>query len=396
MLRKEYIERRLTEIKVQFSQEAAALASGNQRTYSRGRGAEEVEPTAEQQQAFVELKNNTLIALKELAKLTTDNSLNREIELLHASVSSLKDAAQPLSTVALDRSAVAQYTQSRMLGAPVTVSAINVARSASIFQSIANDQFDEARMILRQYPSMINAKSSDQFQATALITGIARLSQKENPELRKFVMQLLTQPSAVSASLTGVIIDTRLLDTAAQDAQGNTALHRAAWYGEVEICFRIIAIAKENNQLDALLRVKNNVATGASVGETVLDNIRRSPKLSEDQKQSLQCELSTALASDQDYKTATDVAQLNSHCAPHWNTPMMQLLRDLRDTQSQSARDYILRLLDTPGLKLAESNYNGDTLLHYAIWFGEFEVANKIIAKASISGDLPLLCPWRV
>ncbi len=408
---KEYVSRRLTEIKVQFSHEVAALASGNAPIYSRGRGASsQVEkPSGENQQAFETLKNNTLRALRELALLTTDNKLLQYIGLFQSSVSSLENSAENLATAVLTRGQVASYTQGRMVGAPVdvsaiNVSAINVAGATPFFSAIKDNEFKLARKMLRENPKLINTKSSDQFQATVLISSIARLSQdNENAELRKFVMQLLTSPPVPTASsstdegvemsaLTGGIIDTHSLDTTAQDAQGNTALHRAAWQGETQICLKIIAIAKENGQLDALLRTRNKVAAGASMGETVLDNIRRSNRLFYYEKQSLIRALAVALNDTKDYKSVQDAVSLNSHIPSlHWNTPIMQLMRDLRDTQSQRTREHIFKLLDMPGLKLTESNYNGDTLLHYAIWFGEFEMANKIIAKAQASGELLLL-----
>ena len=53
----------------------------------------------------------------------------------------------------------------------------------------------------------------------------------------------------------------------AQDASGNTALHRAAYADSYEICRCIIQIAGRQGELSKLKRLLNNN------GETVLNNI---------------------------------------------------------------------------------------------------------------------------
>ena len=177
------------------------------------------------------------------------------------------------------------------------------------------------------------------------------------------------------------------------DSSGNTALHRAAWYGELEISNAIIAKAKEKNQLTELLHARNTNKVGATVGETVLDNIRRGA-LSSDDQMALQCSMESPIPSHLEAQRY-DPAFLNHHIPQtFWNTPLMQLLVDLNNEQDAKkkvqCREKITKLLDEHGSKIdfTASNFHGDTLLHYANWFGEFELGIKIIQQATINGQI--------
>ena len=171
-------------------------------------------------------------------------------------------------------------------------------------------------------------------------------------------------------------------DLMTQDANGNTALHHAASYGLFAECAGILRTAKQYNQLDALKRMTNTTSYGATTGETFLGSIRRSAALTPTQKEGLLRASGESLGDSITYSNVTTSSQLNSHFDPHWNTPIMQLLRDLRDNHNDELlRQKILVLLDTPDVNLLESNFCGDTALHYAIWYGEYDIAEKIIDK---------------
>ncbi|MGL5741131.1 MAG: hypothetical protein ACRCXC_00540 [Legionella sp.] len=181
------------------------------------------------------------------------------------------------------------------------------------------------------------------------------------------------------------------------DSKDNTALHRAAWYGEVEICEAMIAFAKTTGQLDELKKKRNNNMVGATQqAETILDNISHLENdfFSAADKVKLQ----KLMGTESKFQTLTgdtllqeckrNPACLNHHDPKYWNTLLMQMLRLVRDAKTmqekQNLRQQIHQLLENywEEIDFTESNLNGDTALHSAIWYGEHEIARKIIVYA--------------
>ncbi|NBR07878.1 MAG: hypothetical protein EBT92_19235, partial [Planctomycetes bacterium] len=71
--------------------------------------------------------------------------------------------------------------------------------------------------------------------------------------------------------------------------------------------------------------------------------------------------------------------------AKDWNTPLMQLTRLIHDAttldEKKHLRQQLHQLLDQywQRIDFTESNLNGDTLLHFVIWCGEYEIAIDIL-----------------
>lgn len=260
---------------------------------------------------------------------------------------------------------------------PVQLPTPTIAKT--VFENIDNGEFDIAQVELTNTPTLVNRVNTDECAATPLIVAISKLNcDRTNEGIKRFIRFLFDQSN---------------LDLAVQDASGNTALHLAVWYGLFDECRVMIQIAKKRGQLDAL-KFKTDIKTiGATAGDTVLDNIRQSPRLTQEEKNALQQQCSEELRVD--YHVAKSTQELNSHMIPDWNTPIMQLLRDLEDNDMEALalREQILMLLDVPGINLLESNFNGDTALHYAIWHGEFSIAEKIIEKTSDENKKLLFAP---
>ncbi|OGT46969.1 MAG: hypothetical protein A3E82_02880 [Gammaproteobacteria bacterium RIFCSPHIGHO2_12_FULL_38_11] len=367
----EYVAERLMEIKMEYSNAMQVLAAGYTAPTGTRRRAEPVKRTipADVEQKFAKLKAQMQAAARALLSAQCIDKTKCDIELFIDTLEKHTSIRLPVQSIAPDRKAAANYTQGRMIGEPVVLPVYTIA--GSVFESIQNSKFDTAKQKLAGDPLLINSISDDRFKSTPLISAIVKLesSSAGRVEIENFITFLLQQPS---------------LDLTKQDATGNTALHRAAWYGLFDICKKMIQTAKDSDYLNDLKRKTNSASAGATAGETVLDNIRRSPKLKigNDEKQELQ-----RLCADEltvDYYIANGARELNSHFGQYWNTPIMQLLRDLRDSNPTNAltlRTQILLLLDTPEVNLLEGNFDGDTALHYAIWYGEFDIAKKIIDK---------------
>lgn len=362
----EYVTSRLMEIKMEYSKAAQSLSAGTCRV---GRNVAYVDPSLsdETDQKFTALKAQAIAAARSLLSTTCANETKRDIELFISTVEEHASILSPVQNVAPTRGAIAQYTQGRMIGQAVVLPTYSIANT--VFENIQKGEFSVATHRLTDDPFLVNRASTDQLAETPLISLIKILSTKKVDD--HFMDFFFSQPT---------------LDVTVQDLTGNTALHRAAWYGLFEECKTMLRIAKKRGQLDVLKRKTNTAALGATTGETFMDNIRRSDKLTDDQRKELLRICGESLSVD--YRNASAPSELNSHFGPHWNTPIMQLLRDLRDRNKAEViklRQPILGLLDVSGVNLLESNFNGDTALHYAIWHGEFEIAEKIIEKTPVA-----------
>lgn len=390
----EYVAYQLMEMKVTYSSEVQALSAGLSSRFVRGgtRGAPapveaEKDESAEK---FSDLKARTLHNATALKSLRCSTELQREIDLFITQINSHQSLHQDITAIAPTRAAAAQFTQSRV-GKPVVGNRTAApANKGTIFELINSNNWELTIDTLLQNPALVNSKSQDQYGSTPLISAIVKLNlDRNNIAIQRFIQALVTQPE---------------FDPTLQDLSGNTALHRAAWYGLSDLCFFII----ENSipMLNRLKRVRNDVGNGAMVGETILDNIRRSPNLNTEQKKQLQREFSKPY-------NHSDIHDLSTHTEPFWNTRLMELLRELREDPTKSSwsnplfqtmgigtlnptsRQSINFALDNiTEIEFLESNFDGDTALHYAIWFGEFAIAQKIIEKTPHQ-DLPLLLSAR-
>ena len=390
----EYVNYRFMEIKVDYSNAIQVVVAGKHTNHEPRGGwsspslAEKAkhENLANEKSAnekFAAVKGTAVDNARRLLAVSGDAITKRDIELFISTVEGCVAIQDAVGGINLSRGDVAHYTQSRMVGAYAAPTVSVAPVRSGVFDNIRRCNFQGAQQELTADLSLVNSVSPDQYRATPLITAMVMLNDnRENqqllPTIRNFVQFLFNQSG---------------LDVTVQDASGNTALHRAAWFGLFFECKAILEIARARHQLAALKRCVNRATMGGNTGETVLDNIRRSEHLTEDQRKELirWCGDAFVVAN---YAAITSAAELNSHSEPYWNTPIMDLLRDVRgcaDVQfATQKRAYIIRLLDIPGIDLLESNFAGDTALHYAVWYGEFEIAEKIIQKTS-GADKPLL-----
>lgn len=404
---------------------SAALEDGKTKT-TKELFEELSKKLAEAKAKFSQLQQTKLAEARELQSMCTDKSLLSAIELF---ISTIEKAAPNLATfqgqlnslqyqaneekntklaaaitdltktIPCDNSTfasgttrptrgqIATYTQVRGLGhrAIERTAALKPLQSLqpsagidSIVVMLQQAKFAEVEVALVSNPDLLNAHTKDQYKSTLLISALFMLSKdKDNVGLREFIQKTITRFCS----------QINILEV---DATGNTALHRAAWYGEKDICVSLANVAVQTGRASALVHVLNGTNVGATCGETAFDNIRRSPSLDLSTKKELLQILTVAVPADFDLGADDYPADvLNCHLAESWNTPLMQLMRELHDDKNDAdtkrqIRAKIHNLLDKHGGKIdfAQSNFSGNTLLHYALWFREYEIAAKVVAQA--------------
>lgn len=375
----DYLRQQLHHIRMTFSAQAAAMTT-HATSYSQGgrRGGTveapvQTVPVTATLEEFERLKSRTIEKVQYLLATCRDSALSAEMTLLIANLQGT-DPQTLLAQVSPNRSIIAQFTQQRCLGekAP-TVSRDRPQAIDSVIEDIRSDQLQNARCALIQSPELLNQSSRDQYRATPLLTALAL-------ERSSAFVQALLQIAPTTLNLLAV------------DSSGNTALHRAIWNGDVDTSVLLIEQLKAKNQLTLILTMRNANTVGATLGETVLDNLLRTEKLNQAQKNALRRALEVELDAEFDLGAleALEGAMFNQHLTETWNTPLMEVMCGLKATtvtNRPSTRQYIVRVLNRirqEGIyfDLTASNFKGDTLLHFAIGYGELGLAREILNLA--------------
>lgn len=277
------------------------------------------------------------------------------------------------------RKAVAAFSQLRQIGAALPQDSVFLAIGQDaeavkvLREKIQQNQFDEALKMIQASPNLLSFV--DDTTGTVLHFTLHELLTKVSEALKSFF-------NAVCA-----LVQT---DVCRQDAKGNTIAHKAAWWGMKDQVLMIMKQANERGQLQRLLQIRNTTHVGGtSFGETVLDNVRMSPNLSEDDKKeilqalrpSIQCDTFEACLS----------ADCNAHVLPSWNTPLMMAVGFLnsaapedKDWMEQEIITYIAN--NRSSIQLDEANFNGNTALHFAFWNGQYRIASAILGAANSQG----------
>ena len=361
-----YLKQQLFELTVHFTQKGLSLF--NSSAFPRGsRGAPLPEVAALPSEKFEALRQETLSQAHALRRLSNtqqsqqSQQLIAEIDLFISQVEQASQNHASLTNISPTRGAVAGYTQHRSLGQAAHGRPIRNRSDVDRLMDYIPNDLSSFQAMLDSNPSLVNSIVANQYHATPLISLVAS---PYNRDYDPFIDAILHTPG---------------LDLTISDALGNTALHRAAWNASPR-CVSLIEAAVRLNQMNALKQSRNKNAVGAThLGETVLDHIRA--KYSKENSKMLQRAMG-------DEFQAGSGDSLNQHLPEYWNTPLMQALRDLRDAsvdEKAHRREEIKQQLTHDHsliLSLAESNFEGDTLLHYAIWYKEFELAGLIVQRA--------------
>ncbi len=166
-----------------------------------------------------------------------------------------------------------------------------------------------------------------------------------------------------------------------QDDGGNTVLHYAAFHGfSHELTLMTSQLSDE--QLVRLETCRNKNVIGATLGETIADNVRHG-RLEDTFKKDILQQLTPQARRPSGYD------ENNRHSNPEWNTVLMDRLSSLREATGDDKidqRQRVLNFIRENRLNLCAQNYNGNTALHFALWNAEFEVALAILNAALKQG----------
>jgi len=412
----QYCKDELIKLRIAFNQEKAQLirlSSGmiefsrrGPATFATPKNADEQTKQKEYEKRLEELKDKTCKAVEKIYAQCTDATLKKDMELWgkfisEQTYSSLNDAMSNSDSKLISRKMIADYTQQRfgqryVPGATTTSSKYttsstsNASSSSSTSSASSSSSSGTPFQILSEPNPLLEAlHKSDGLKST-------------DPDYQK-IENLIAQSTSV---LT-------------QDNQGNTALHLAAWKGHFEWCQKLISLAIQKGELDQLKKLRNQVQVGATIGETFLDNIRHSEKLNKSQKKTLI--LSTMVMTEtaifsfiengnvlslRDFfiKRPTqpycnNSAEINRHSKDvHATTPALSMLYhivkgQLAPQRKFELREFLLQQLKqfrdySPEIDLLETDRKGNTVLHYAFYHGQFEIAYEIIRVASEQGIL--------
>ena len=387
----DYARQRLHELKMQFIAKTEGLCAGaapvqlerSSRWATAPAPVESMPKKDEPSSAeikFTTLKDEMLRDVKALKNICIDPLVQDEFTLF---ISTLEQTtlSSGVATIRPSRGDIAKFTQHRQLGEKAAVNPkAQLSGVDFIAELLSQGQYALALERLMDDPTLLNKHSVDLYASTPVITALALLSKDQtNDKLRAFIVELLT-------------MDVNVLEV---DSSNNTALHRAAWFGETELC-KLIIKKMTAEQLSQVRFIRNTTKNGATLGETVISNIQRSPNLSVEDKRMLQQLIESRVTDDfQLVAEHYDSFALNQHLPEYWNTPLMEMVRLIEsvkddDEKKNFLRQKIAQLLDQHGAEIdfTASNFKGDTLLHYLIWYGEFQLALKLIEKARANGQL--------
>ena len=381
----DYLRQQLHQIRMTFSAQAAAMTTHATPYSQGGRRGGTVEapvqtlPVTATLEEFERLKGRTIEKVQYLLDTCRDSALAAEMNVLIANLQGT-DPQTLLAQVRPNRWIIAQFSQQRCLGEKAPTVSLDILQPIDlVIALIKSDQLLEACNVLQQSPELLNQSSRDQYRATPLLTALAL---NKSPDFLRALLQI--------ASTT--------LNLLAVDSSENTALHRAIWIGDVDTSVFLIEQLKAKNQLTQILTMRNTNTVGATLGETVLDNLLRTEKLDQAQKKQLRCVLEMELDAEFDLGAleSLEVAKFNQHLRETWNTPLMEAVFKLRNAtanEQPSLRQLIVRVLNrirAGGINfdLTASNFHGNTLLHFVIGYGEFGLACEILNLAIATGQI--------
>lgn len=315
------------------------------------------------------------------------------------------------------------HTQGRVLGKPVKQVTAAPAKDDAFelcCQQIEADRsldFQVLEKMILKNPSWVNQQRQDQHQNTLWMLLLRRWKRPElTPQERDNIALLVERVFKTSGEQILLTI---------RDTTGNTVLHNAAWWGAGHILSTLLEQAKNNNQLDQLRALRNTNSVGATVGETVLDNIFRSPAFEQDPKAVYAAALYADLKPENEavaFGLLRQVASgtldlaifkevvaaqpdLNARSLgrfEQYGTLLHCLLYQSQNTEVRkdiriALKTYVLDLLKQRGkdIKLDAQNLTGQTVLHTSVWYGHIDVAHSILMVARDQGSLKTLLTLR-
>jgi hypothetical protein len=238
-----------------------------------------------------------------------------------------------------------------------------------LWNAIEQNSFEEAIAIVEGHPDILS--HMDEVEATKsdkplfphfliflvkLLNQIKKNKKIETGPLRAFILRHLSSPS---------VNNTILLAT---ENGNNNALHLAACGKEYEICEAILKAAVRQETDDPKKKgrvVQQLIYFRAKLRGTPLEDIRA--HFSPEQVKALHALTYTSTHLD-----------LNQHDPENGETG---LIKRIKQCSSPNEEEEVLSLLDQYGVNISfyESDYEGNTALHFAILEGRFEIAEKIL-----------------
>jgi len=362
------------------------------------------------------LTNETSSKINDLIKVctqhsTSENTLVKDMELfIHAITSEQVINGKNVYTQAMNidntennknfRIAAAKYTQTRVVGKPLEkneVSSLTITQEAQIFIYMDNGDYHAALDLIKQNPDELNQKQFfNTYHATPLIYALVRLNEIKD----------ITKKDELRNIILGMIKCHQQITLRNADAMGNTALHRAVWYGEFEIAKELILLAKHNNELEKIKQCRNQIMVGATRGETFLDLIHKvnDSVLSNNQKRELLALTMGDLVDEQIFTVIEkgDAASINTMIMLNPgllnqhdiekngnSTPLFAMLYHMKQGHYtkdvfEQMHQLLITILQNDGAKInfLEGNKDGNTLLHYAFSNGFLDIAEEIVNQA--------------
>ena len=384
------IETHVIKEQIDYGMDAAAWSQQKLKLEQLRQRREAEEAAFRQKNAMTplqQLKNSSIERMDVLISYLPEgcDSLKREMELykktilLPSSEQSFAPSGYASVTSSSSRICVAQFSQKRCIGHSTQDVSVVLSRELTpVLEAIGNADIETLKKALEKNPDLVNAV--DEVGGTPLHSVLYHL--------RNAVAQKDMMRAAKLQAIVDYLIAHPEINLCQQNKNGSTAAHNAAWNGQTDILKAIIAKATERNQLDALVQVRNKQHVGGTVlGETLMDNVRLSRAIDDSTKQAILRSLTL--------KTAA----CNAHTEPHWNTPLMNMLYELKVIDSQpepqkknEKRQAILDYIEANqhNLRFHEANFNGNTALHFALWGQEYAIALAILNGAHAQGTKAL------
>jgi Mg-chelatase subunit ChlD len=320
-------------------------------------------------------KEKIIAELQELVLKTTQDSLKTRIQRF---IGILRDNQIHLhdNNSGLSREQIAQATQNRYLTPAVRMHVVpnspakklcDVIKKLSVaVKEIEGKEvfrlFDEAVQLLQDNSGLVNSTNGNWYASTPLMYAIEILKEYKEKHGKECV--------PVRGLITNKLLACHDINLLAQDTNGNTALHRAAWHGNIGVCKAILKKAKEQGCLEQLIHIRNkNIVGATTVGETPLDNMR----VGFLENQDLFKELHQLVHVSIDKNCLLDLVR-------NYPSSQEQLLIILADNTERSSEQEIIRL--------DESDFSGNTALHFAIQQKKFKVAESLLDYAQRTNQI--------
>jgi ankyrin repeat protein len=232
-----------------------------------------------------------------------------------------------------------------------------------LWDAIEKNSLEEATAIVEGHPdifsdreNIVAIQSDKQIPPHFLVILVKIFSSIKNQNaknsLRGFILKNL---SSLSIDATHLL---------AKDDDNHTALHLAGCAREYEICEAILKAAAEKKVVQELIYLRAKYS-----GETPLDDIRT--HFSREQVKRL-LELTYPPLVD------TPGSFLNQHVSPDGETELMKKIKECVSREEERETVFLLERVGAD-VFFCESDWQGNTALHFAILYGKFEIAKKIL-----------------